>query len=157
VAATDNGVIGKAGSVPWHLPAELAYFRKITMGHPIIMGRKTYESINRSLPGRLNIVLTRQKNYQGASGVVVVHSLKQALEHPSVKNEAEVFIIGGQEVFKKAMALADKLYLTTVHTDLSGDRFFVYEPHNWKLIRSQDSQSDKENPYSFTAHEFVRK
>ncbi|HSW78899.1 MAG TPA: dihydrofolate reductase [Candidatus Babeliales bacterium] len=156
VAVTENGVIGNAGNVPWRLPAELDYFRKITIGHAIIMGRKTYESISRSLPGRLNIVLTRKKNYR-LSGGVVVHSLEQALALPSLQDETEVFIIGGQEIFERTMPLAQKLYLTTVHTNLPGDRFFVYDPREWELVHSHDHPRDKENQYKFTVQEFTRK
>jgi dihydrofolate reductase len=106
VAAAENGVIGKDGKMPWRLPAEGAYFRATTLGHPVITGRKNYEAMGRPLPGRLNIVITRQPDYQVSPGVMVVNSLAEALDLPEVKQAGEVFVIGGQEIYSQAMPLA---------------------------------------------------
>ena len=120
VAASRNGVIGAGGKLPWHLPADLQRFKKLTMGHPILMGRKTFKSIGKPLPGRTNIVITRQEGFQ-ACGAAVAHSLEEALQ--MCEKEAEVFVIGGAEIYKQALPLADKIYLTRVEQDFEGDTF----------------------------------
>jgi len=107
VAVTKNDVIGKDGGIPWYLPADLSHFKQTTMGHPIIMGRKTHESIGRTLPGRYNVLITRQKDYQPADGCTVVNSIEEALNLPKVKTDSEVFIIGGAEIYNQTMPLAD--------------------------------------------------
>nr|AIA14953.1 Dihydrofolate reductase [uncultured bacterium] len=156
VAASENGVIGKDGTMPWRLPAESAYFREVTLGHPVITGRKNYEAMGRPLPGRLNIVITRQTDYEVPKGVIVVHSLAEALKLPQVQSEQEVFIIGGAEIYQQAMPLADKLYLTTVHAQIDGNTFFKYDPGQWQLEWSQHHPADAENKYSFTLQRFQR-
>lgn len=157
VAATENGVIGKDGRMPWRLPAESAYFKRATLGHPVITGRKNYEAMGRPLPGRLNIVITSQLDYLVPEGVVVVNSLEGALALPTVQAAEEAFIIGGQQLYEAAMPLADKLYLTTVHADIEGDRYFKYEPAEWRPIWSEEHQPDTENVYGFTLQQLVRK
>src|SRR3954468_20606786 len=102
VAVAENGVIGKDGKMPWRLPAESAYFRQTTLGHPVIAGRKNYEAMGRPLPDRLNVVITRQPEYPAPPGVIVVHSLDQALGLPQVKGAEEVFVIGGQQIYEEA-------------------------------------------------------
>src|SRR5512143_3083675 len=111
VAVAKNGVIGANNRIPWHLPAELQIFKRVTMGHHIIMGRKTWESINRLLPGRTTVIVTRQTDYR-VPGAIVVNNLADAVE--KCAGEAEIFVIGGAELFKAALPLADRLYLTTV-------------------------------------------
>jgi dihydrofolate reductase len=157
VAATENGVIGKDGKMPWKLPDESAYFRQTTLGHPVITGRKNYEAMGRPLPDRLNVVITRQPAYKIPDGVVVVHSLHDALELPQVKSETEVFIIGGAQIYDEAMPRADKLYLTTIHTKIEGDTFFRYDPKQWQLEWSQYHPADATNKYAFTIQRFKRK
>lgn len=157
VAMAENGVIGKDGKMPWRLPAESDYFRQTTLGHPVITGRKNYEAMGRPLPNRLNVVITRQPSYPVAPGVIVVNSLSQALELPQVKNEAEVFIIGGAQIYDEAMPLADKLYLTIIHANIDGDTFFRYSPDEWQLEWSQRHEVDAQNKYAFTLQRFVRK
>jgi dihydrofolate reductase len=129
VAATENNVIGEDGKMPWKLPAESAYFRETTKGHPVITGRKNYEAMGRPLPDRLNIVITRQDEYRVPNGVIVVHSLDEALALPQVQTADEVFIIGGQQIYDEAMPKINKLYLTVIHTQIDGDTFFKY---NWE-------------------------
>ncbi len=109
--AEDQRVIGVSNTLPWHLPEDLKHFRKMTSGHPILMGRKTYESIGRPLPKRENIIITRNTNYQ-ANGCVIKHSLEEAIAHCS--NSGEVFIIGGAELYKQALSIADRMYLTEI-------------------------------------------
>lgn len=156
VAATENGVIGKDGKMPWRLPAESAYFRQTTLAHPVISGRKNYEAMGRPLPDRLNIVVTRQTDYKLPEGVVLAHSLDEALNLPAVKDADEVFIIGGAQIYDEAMPLADKLYLTIVHTKIDGDTFFRYEPQQWQLEWSEHHEADSENNYAFTLQRFHR-
>lgn len=157
VAAAENGVIGKNGKMPWRLPAESAYFRQTTLGHPVITGRKNYEAMGRPLPDRLNVVITRQPDYKVPPGVIIVNSLQEALSLPGVKNEEEVFIIGGGQIYQEAMPLANKLYLTTVHASVEGDTYFTYNPEEWKTTWSEEHPSDTENKYAFTLMRLARK
>lgn len=152
VAATDNGVIGKENSIPWYLPADLAHFKQTTTGHPIIMGRKTHESIGQALPERMNVVITRGAGYKAAEGCVVVNSLDEALNLEEVKTDPEVFIIGGEEIYRQALPLANRIYLTKVHAALAGDKFFKFDPSQWQQISVEEHSSDKKNPYDY---EFV--
>lgn len=148
VAAADNGVIGREGTMPWNLPQEMAYFRQTTVGHPIIMGRKTHEDIGRALPDRLNVVITRDKGYK-APGCAVVNSLESALALPEVRNADEVFVIGGESINQQALPLANKLYLTKVHAQVPGDKFFHYIPDEWHETWSQKHSADQENKYDY--------
>lgn len=137
-AVSDNGVIGKNGKIPWFVRGEQAIFKEVTMGHPIIMGRKTHESIGQSLPGRLNIVISRNKSYKVMDGSVLASSLDEALVLPQVSSANEVFIIGGAEIYKQALRFADKIYLTRVHTKIDGgDKFFKFNPSGWQMISSK--------------------
>ncbi|MBI2009000.1 dihydrofolate reductase [Candidatus Saccharibacteria bacterium] len=149
VAATKNNVIGKENGIPWYLPADLAHFKNTTMGHPIIMGRKTHESIGKSLPGRYNVVITRQIDYKAADGCVVVHSLDEALNLPKVKADPEVFIIGGAEIYKGSLPLADRIYLTRIHTKIEGDKFFLFDESKWREISREEHKADDKNPYDY--------
>lgn len=120
VAMSKNRVIGVNGTLPWHLPADLKHFKKVTMGKPIVMGRKTFESIGKPLPGRKNVVVTKNKDFF-ASGVEVVYSLDEAFEH--LKNESEVFVIGGEAIFRQSLSKADRLFLTEIEMEVAGDTF----------------------------------
>ena len=149
VAVAENDVIGKQGGLPWYLPAELARFKEVTMGHPIIMGRKTHESIGRALPGRTNIVITRNKDFK-AEGCKTVSSLDQAIElAKSAKGSDEIFIIGGEQIYKQAMPLLGRIYLTKVYAKVDGDKFFYYDPKDWKQISSEKHLADEKNQYDF--------
>lgn len=121
VAHDKNHVIGQNNKMPWHLPGDLAYFKKTTMGKPIIMGRNTFESIGRPLPGRRNIVITRNNAY-AADGIEIVHSVEEALE--LVKDQEEIMVIGGQQIFTEVLPLADRLYITKIDFEFEGDTFF---------------------------------
>lgn len=149
VAAAQNDVIGNKGTIPWYLPADFAHFKKTTMGHAIIMGSVTHDSLKRILPGRKNIVLNNIPNYKAAEGAVVVGSLEEALNLDEVKNDNEVFIAGGQSIYELAMPLLQKIYLTRVHTNPEGDRFFRYNPDEWVEISREPYQKDKKNNYDY--------
>lgn len=148
VAVSQNGVIGKNGQLPWRLPEDLKRFKQLTMGHPIIMGRKTFESIGKPLPGRTNIVVTHQKDF-ACCGAVTASSLEKALL--ICENEPEAFIIGGATLFEQALPLADKIYLTLIHQDFEGDTFFKLDKTGWKETAREDHLSEP-LPYSFLTY-----
>lgn len=139
VAHDKNHVIGYENDMPWHLPGDLQYFKEMTMGKPIIMGRKTFESIGRPLPGRRNIVITRNESY-AAEGIETVSSLDAALA--LVKDVPEIMIIGGAQIFEQSLALADKLYITLIDHEFKGDTYFP-KYDGWRLTSSREPiQSD---------------
>jgi len=145
VAHANNRVIGKNNDMPWHLPADLAYFKKTTLGKPIIMGRKTFKSIGRALPGRKNIVISRDANYQ-ADGVDVVNSVDAALA--LVSDSTEVMVIGGGAIYQHCLAAAQRLYITHIDADIDGDTFFPeYDLAVWKKVASEIRPSDEKNQY----------
>lgn len=153
VAMADNMIIGDKNSLPWNLPADMEYFRKTTLGKPIIMGAKTFESIGKALPNRKNIILSYDKNYK-AEGCSVVTSIEQALEE--VGEDEEVMIAGGASVYKQFLPLADRLYLTFIHHDFKGDTYFPeFDINQWKEIKRIDNKPDIKNiyPYSFVVLE----
>jgi dihydrofolate reductase len=154
IAAMDrNRLIGNKNQLPWHLPADLAHFKKVTMGKPVIMGRKTFESIGRPLPGRTNIVLTRSADFH-AEHVRVAHSLQQALEY-STGND-EVMIIGGSSIYELALPEATRLYMTYVHETYQGDAWFPeFDLGQWRVIASEQHAADQKNScdYSFVTYE----
>jgi len=148
VAMSENRVIGRGGALPWHLSADLRRFKQITMGHSIIMGRKTFESIGRLLPGRTSIVLSRQSDLD-AGGALVAPSLEEALRLAAGDDEA--FIIGGEEVYRLALPVADRLYVTAVHAHLDGDRWFPELSENeWRLGRETRHPADEKNGYDYS-------
>lgn len=137
-----NRVIGHQNKMPWYLPAELAYFKRITLGHPIIMGRKTFESIGRPLPGRQNIVVSRNAGFI-ASGVTVVHSINNAMAQAGA---ADAFVIGGATLYLEALPNVDKLYLTEVDATPEGDTFFpALNEHEWREISRERREKDEHN------------
>lgn len=158
VAHAHNRVIGKDNDMPWHLPADLAYFKKTTLGKPIIMGRKTFESIGRALPGRKNIVISRDHTYQ-AEGVEIVHSVEQALA--LVEDVEEVMVIGGGAIYQHCLPAAQRLYITHIDADIAGDtKFPAYDlEHDWKKVSQIPYPADNKNPYSlaFTVYERAAK
>jgi dihydrofolate reductase len=138
-AVAENSVIGKDNKLLWHIPDDLKRFKKITLGHPIIMGRKTFESIRRPLPGRLNIIISRNSEFK-IEECVVVSSLEDALKIAAEHDAQEVFIIGGASIYKEAISYAHKLYLTKVHRSFEGDAFFPSYDDFKKVIASEDHQ-----------------
>lgn len=156
IAAMDRKrTIGSEGEMPWHLPADLAYFRRRTWGKPIVMGRKTYESIGRPLPGRDNIILTRDRDFK-AEGCLVVHSVDELLrlqEKDLASNADEVMVIGGGEIYRLLMPMADKMYITRIDAEFEGDTFFPeWDEHDWELIEQFKGSTDDKNVYP---HQFL--
>ncbi|WP_315905924.1 type 3 dihydrofolate reductase [Priestia koreensis] len=148
IAAMDQKrLIGADNDMPWRLPADLSYFKKITMGHPVVMGRKTFESIGRPLPGRENIVITRNADLH-LDGVTIVTSLDE-LQNASASKE--VFVIGGGEVYKQTMAVADRLYITHIEETFEGDTHFPeIDVSVWKEVSRTPGIRDEKNPYSYS-------
>lgn len=148
VAMDRNRVIGKNDTLPWRISEDLKHFKKITMGKPIVMGRKTHESIGRPLPGRENIIITRDKNYQ-AEGCTVLHSLEDIFTH--CQDVDEVMITGGSEIYKYALEKASRLYLTEVHAELEGDTFFPeFDRNEWQEIARESFKSDEKNEFDYS-------
>jgi dihydrofolate reductase len=151
IVATDRkGTIGKDGQIPWYLPADLKFFKRTTLGHPVIMGRKTFVSIGRPLPKRTNLVLTRDAFFT-ATGVVVEHSLADALAHPSVTEAETAFIIGGGELYKQSLELVSTVYLTIVDADIEdGDAFFPkLDPTEWREVWSEGHRPEGKNELAY--------
>jgi dihydrofolate reductase len=149
------GTIGFNNNLPWHLPADLKHFKSVTMGHSIIMGRKTFESIGKPLPGRNTIVITHNKKYHH-EGITVVHSLEQALQQQHATNE--VFIIGGAEIFNLGLQLSDKLYTTLIHHRFDGDTLFPeIGMSEWEEQSIEEHSSDEKNKWSYSFINYSRK
>jgi len=157
VAMSQNRVIGKDNKIPWHLPADLKYFKKTTLNHHIILGRKCYESIGRPLPKRTNIIVTRNKKYK-AENCIVVGSIEEALEYSRNQKQAEVFIAGGGQIYEQSMKLWDKLYLTEVSTEIKGDVYFPkISDEQWIMISEKPHLGNEINPYNYTFKIYERK
>jgi len=138
VAMDERGGIGLNNRVPWHIPADLKRFKALTMGHHLIVGRKTYESIGRALPGRTMIIITRSKDYR-AEGCWVVSSLQQALRLAEERGETEAFIGGGGMIYAQALPQAERIYLTRVHTEVEADVYFPnWEPAGWRILHQEE-------------------
>lgn len=153
-AVARNGVIGRAGRLPWRLPADLRRFRRLTWGRPVIMGRRTFLAIGRPLPGRRNIVLSRNPAFRPA-GVEVAGSFADALALAGAA--PEVFVIGGEEVYREALARADRLYLTCVDAEVEGDvRFPAVDLRRWRLVEEEAHPADGEHPYPFVFRVYER-
>jgi len=156
VAMDKNRVIGKNNQLPWHLPEDLKFFKRVTMGHSIAMGRKTYESIGRPLPGRQNIIITRKPDYQ-SDGCMVFHSLREFLQFCKGQSE-EIFVIGGAEVFTEMFTYADRLYITYIHDEFAGDTFFPnWNEQEWELTSCEPGLKDEKNPFDYEFRVYNRK
>lgn len=149
VAAAENNAIGKDNQLPWHLPNDLKFFKNTTWGMPVIMGRKTFEAVNKPLPGRFNIVITRQADWK-AEGVVVATDMQDALRKAAAANCNEAFIIGGGEIYRQAFPMADKVYLTRVHTEIDGDTFFPPFDERWALVFNRDLTADEKHAFAYS-------
>jgi dihydrofolate reductase len=155
VAADEQNVIGKDNKLPWHLPNDLRYFKNQTWGMPILMGRKTFESIGKPLQGRNSIVITRSSNWQH-EGVAVVHTIDEAIASAEKLGAREVFVIGGAEIFASTAERADRIYLTRIHHQFDGDVYFPeLAPDKWKQVRNRFCRADEKNafPHSFQVWE----
>lgn len=149
VARAQNGVIGKDNQLIWHMPRDLKHFKQTTSGHFVLMGRKSYESLGKPLPNRLNIIITRNPDYR-AEGCLVVHSLEEALAISGKQNQQEVFILGGGTIYKQALdeGLVDKIYLTEIKHSFEGDTYFPELDKNaWQEVDRQEYAADEDNPY----------
>jgi dihydrofolate reductase len=155
VAMSENRVIGRGGQLPWRLSSDLRRFKRLTMGHRLLMGRKTFASIGRLLPGRTSVVLTRQTDYT-APGAVVAHDLDQARQW--ALGDEQVFVIGGAEIYRQTLPWAERIYLTVIHAQVEGDAFFPeLPPAEWRLIEVTRCPRDAQNEYdhSFLIYERV--
>jgi dihydrofolate reductase len=142
-----NKVIGIKNTLPWKLPADMEHFKQLTMGKPVIMGRKTFESLSNPLPGRKNIVITHLPDYK-AEGCIVVHSAEEALKE--AENHEEVMIAGGATIYKEFLPKADKMYLTLIDADFKGDAYFPqYKIEEWGETAYEEHERDKDNPYNY--------
>lgn len=153
-AMDENRLIGQNNQLPWHMPADLAFFKRTTMGKPIIMGRKTFESIGRALPGRRNIVVTRDQNLI-AEGCDLAASIDLALA--LVADHEEVMLIGGASLYQQTMERADCLYLTLIHHSFEGDTWFPeLQAGRWKQVEREDFNADDRNPFAYSYVKFIR-
>ncbi len=156
-ACGENHVIGKNNKLIWHLPRDLKFFKEKTLGHHVIMGRKTFESFEGTLPKRVNIVITREKNYQ-APGCLVAHSLDEALEKAG--DDDEPFIVGGEQIYRLALekGMANRVYLTRIHASFEGDAFFPeLDPAAWEATDREEHDADEEHAYPFSIITYERK
>jgi len=148
VAASQNGVIGANNRLPWRLPADLKRFKQITLGHPILMGRKTFDSLGKPLPGRTNIVITRNKDLK-TCGALTAPSLEDAIR--LCRDDEELFLIGGASIYEQALPLADRIYLTLIHQDFEGDTLmFNLDKTTWKEVSRQDFSANADNSFPFS-------
>jgi dihydrofolate reductase len=155
VAVARNGVIGRDNALPWRLPADLAHFKRVTMGHPVVMGRRTHESIGKALPGRKNIVVTRSSGYQ-APGCTVVNSLDEAWQ--AAAGADEVCVIGGTTLFEETLPVADVIHLTEVEADVEGDTWFPpFDRSEWNEKEIARHPADERNAYPVRILELTRK
>lgn len=150
VAASTNNAIGKNGQLLWHLPNDMKFFKDTTWGMAVIMGRKTYEALNKILPGRINIVISRQPHWK-ADNVWVAKDLEDALAQAASTNCKEIFVIGGGEIYKQSMNSADRIYMTRVNATLEGDTYFPeIDPVKWELKENVDFAADEKHTYSYS-------
>jgi len=156
VAVGNNNVIGKDNNMPWHLPADLTYFKKTTLDHHILLGRKNFEAIGRPLPKRTNVIVTRDTDF-ACSNCVVVHSIEDALHYAWRNEEEEAFIIGGGSIYEQSIEYWDKLYITFIDLEVEGDVFFPdIDWKQWKLISENKHQKDEKNKYNYTFRVYER-
>lgn len=154
-AQAENRVIGLDNQMPWHLPEDLQYFKKVTLGKPVIMGRKTFESIGRPLPGRTNIVITRQSDWS-CEGVLVASGLEVALGLAEEESPDELMVIGGAQIYAEALPSAQRIYLTQIHKTIDGDAWFPSLGDDWRQVSRQDGHSEKQDlGYSFLTFDRV--
>lgn len=157
VAMDEKRGIGKAGKLPWRLSSDLKKFRELTMGHHLIVGRKTFESIGKSLPGRQMIVVTRKAGFE-SEGCLVTGSIQDALALAQDRGETEVFVIGGAEIYAQTLDLADRVYLTQIHAEVDADTLFPQlKPEAWATTQTSFQPADEKNQYPFTFNVLERK
>lgn len=151
VAATENNVIGKDNRLLWHLPNDMAFFKNTTWGMPVIMGRKTFESMGKPLKGRTNIVISSKKNYPPDSSVVKASSIDEAVDVAAHTDAKECYVIGGGEIYKLSWPMATRIYLTRVHAELDGDTFFpAIDEQEWNLVSSNRFEADEKHAFAYS-------
>ena len=156
-AKARNNVIGKDNDLVWHLPADLKFFKQTTKGHTLIMGRKTFESLGNPLPHRDSWVVTRNKDYH-AEGITTFHNLLHALDEAENRKLDTIFILGGGEIYRQSIALADKMIITEVHEDFDGDTYFPeIDPDIWLEVSREEHKADEKNRFDYAFVEYVRK
>jgi dihydrofolate reductase len=149
-----NRAIGVNNTLPWHLPGDLKFFKSVTMGHPILMGRKTYESIGKPLPGRRNIILTQNPEFQ-AEGCEVIHSVQEAVDE---FHDQELFVIGGAEIFRLFTSVVDRMYITHIEHEFEADTFMTeLDLSEWTLVSSEQGERNEKNPYEYYFRIYQRK
>lgn len=157
VAVTDNGVIGRDGVMPWHLPSDLAWFKGKTWGHHVLMGRKTFATLDRPLPGRVNVVISRRRP-ELPEGVRLAGSLAAALAIAREAGDAEAFVAGGAEIYRLALPTADRVYRTRIHTEIEGDTFFPdLDPGDWHRVERDRREPDERNRWAHTFEVWERR
>ena len=150
VAASENNIIGIKNGLPWHLPTDFKYFKNKTWGMPVIMGRSTFESMKKDLPGRINIVVTRKSDWHPRN-VFISHTINEAIDKAKESDAKEIFIIGGGKVFSETIKMVDRIYLTRVHTKVEGDTFYPeIDKAKWKITSEEQHPADEKNNYPFT-------
>lgn len=157
VAIAENRVIGRDNQLIWHLPEDLKHFKRLTLGHPMVMGRKTFEAIGKPLPGRTSIIVTHQKDYHAPEGVVVVTSVEEALQKGMAIDE-QVMVVGGAEIYRQTLPYAEVVYLTLVHDSFDGDVFFPeLDPETWEVTEQKEHPADERHAHPFTFFTFLRR
>lgn len=157
VAAAENGAIGKDNQLLWRLPDDLKRFKQLTLGHPMIMGRKTFESIGKALPGRTSIVVTRNAEF-AFEGVIVAHSLEEAMEKAREIDPGEVCIVGGGDIYRQAQAISNRIYLTKVYATIEADTYFeILEPSAWTATECIVHEADERHSFKFEFINFIKK
>ncbi len=146
-ALTSERIIGKDNALPWHLPADLKHFKQLTLGKPIVMGRKTFESVGHPLPGRHNVIVTHQRDYH-VPHCTVVHSLQAAFD--TLQATPEIFVIGGAEIYRQALPFADQMYLTLINAAIPGNIYFpIWQAAEWEQVSEICVEADSQNPYAY--------
>lgn len=158
VAMSENNAIGRDNGLPWHLPDDLKFFKRTTLGKPILMGRKTYDSVGKPLPGRLNIVVSSHKDLQLPEGVLLYYNIDDAVARLQQEDTDEGFIVGGGKIFEQTMDITDRIYLTSVHTIIEdAEAFFPHMDHaHWKLTWKEEHPADEKHAYAFTFEQWDR-
>ena len=158
VAISENYAIGKGNQLPWHLPEDLKFFKRTTLGKPVLMGRKTFDSLGRPLKGRLNIVLSSQQSLDLPEGVLLYHELDEAIARLKDEATEEAFVIGGGNVYEQSMRVPDRLYITKVHTTIDDAEVFFpkVDLNKWKLVWAEAHEADEKHQYAFTFQQWDR-
>ena len=152
---SENRVIGRDGDLPWRLPEDLKRFKRLTTGHHVIMGRKTYETLGRPLPNRTNIVITRRQDFAVSGDILIAHTLDEA--QGLSESDVEPFVLGGGEIYTLALPLADRLELTVIHAKIPGDTYFpVYDETDWAIVADDRHEADGNHQYAFSFQTFQR-